>query len=64
MVMGSLPITVPPKEPEEAPSPRRGFFFSGFGFRGTPVPSENLIRHVTWTSPAKEALVVGTNETD
>ena len=24
----SLPIIVPPKEPEEAPSPRRGFFFS------------------------------------
>ena len=23
----SLPIIVPPKEPEEAPSPRRGFFF-------------------------------------
>jgi hypothetical protein len=25
----SLPITVPPKGTEEAPSPRRGFFFSG-----------------------------------
>jgi hypothetical protein len=23
------PIIVPPKEPEEAPSPRRGFFFFG-----------------------------------
>ena len=47
MVMGSLPITVPPKEPKRPRPPRRGFFFSGFGFRGTPVPSENLIRHVT-----------------
>ena len=27
MVMGSLPITVPPKEPEEAPSPPSGFLF-------------------------------------
>jgi hypothetical protein len=39
--MGSLPITVPPKGTEEAPSPRRGFFFSGFGFRGTP-PTTSL----------------------
>jgi hypothetical protein len=29
------PITQSPQGLEEAPSPRRGFFFSGFGFRGT-----------------------------
>ena len=41
MVMGSPPSLFPPKGTEEAPFPRRGFFFSGFGFRGTP-PTTSL----------------------
>ena len=41
MMMGPPPSLFPQKEPKRPRSPRRGFFFSGFGFRGTP-PTTSL----------------------
>ena len=51
MVMGSLPITVPPKEPEEAPSPPVGasFFLASASVARLCLPKTSSARSLDFT---------------